>query len=395
MPADVPGVTTEGQTPPGAGGDDPTSESRDGATADALAAQGLPTPSPSQQRAGDPATDASRTRRGNGGEPSAGGDGSTSGSAAAAAERRRWATAEALAQRDRAATSAGPPAATVADPSDDPVARPATSPVAEPGATGPAVAVPPAPEVPAPPGPAETPAAGSEVPPAPVLPGEWTRRPRPRLRARHAARRRDRASRRGLRINQRLWAIDVWSVFKISALFYLCMALILLVAGTLLYNAGRSIGTVDQFESFITRIGAYGECMAKGDVPAGTEFEEDDACDDGEVLVGGFTLDDGTLFRVAAIGGAVLVVAGSIGNVLLTVLLNLLSEATGGLRHTIIREPVQRPPGAGPGGPDRAGAARGADGDARAAQPRVRTAAGPSGDGRRRATGSPPPRVRR
>jgi hypothetical protein len=190
-------------------------------------------------------------------------------------------------------------------------------------------------------------------------------------------------------MTQRLWSLDVWSVFKVSALFYLCLGLILLVAGTLLYNTGRSIGTVDQFESFITRMGAYGQCVPKADVPSGTEFEEDDACGDGEVLVGGFTLDDGTLFRVAAIGGAVLVVAGSIGNVLLTVLLNLLSEATGGLRHTIIREPVKRPPDAGPDGPER---------PTRAADPRagpVRARAGVAGDGRRRTTGSPPPRVRR
>jgi Transmembrane domain of unknown function (DUF3566) len=190
-------------------------------------------------------------------------------------------------------------------------------------------------------------------------------------------------------MTQRLWSLDVWSVFKVSALFYLCLGLILLVAGTLLYNTGRSIGTVDQFESFITRMGAYGQCVPKADVPSGTEFEEDDACGDGEVLVGGFTLDDGTLFRVAAIGGAVLVVAGSIGNVLLTVLLNLLSEATGGLRHTIIREPVKRPPDAGPDGPERPTRA----GDPRAGP--VRARAGVAGDGRRRTTGSPPPRVRR
>jgi hypothetical protein len=145
-------------------------------------------------------------------------------------------------------------------------------------------------------------------------------------------------------------------VFKVSALFYLCLGLILVVAGTLLYNAGRSVGTIDQFESFVTRMGAYGECQPKADVPKGTEFEEDDKCGEGEVLVGGFALDDGTLFRAGAISVAVLVVAGSIGNVLLIVLLNLLNEATGGLRHTVIREPVARPPGARPGpSPDGAG----------------------------------------
>jgi hypothetical protein len=165
-----------------------------------------------------------------------------------------------------------------------------------------------------------------------------------RRRGRHLqAARADRASRRGLRVNQRLWSIDVWSVFKISVLFYISLGLIILVAITLLYNAGRSVGTVDQVESFVTRMGAYGECVVEAEVPEGTAFEEDDDCADGEVLVGGFTVDDGTLFKAAAIGGVILVVAGSIGNVLLTVLINLLNELTGGLRHTIIKEPVRRP----------------------------------------------------
>jgi Transmembrane domain of unknown function (DUF3566) len=395
MPADVPGVTTEGQAPHGAGGGDPTFDSRDGATADALADQGLPTPSSVPPRGDETGHDApgaapdtsGTVRAGNGGDPAqsapAAGPGSPPG--------RRWvATAPPGAEPNGPVS---PRATTVTDPTvtepngvPQPEAEPngVPQPEAEPGA-GRHLAVPPG--------------VGAEPPPAPVLPGGLAPRlPRPRLRARHAAARRDRASRRGLRVTQRLWSLDVWSVFKISALFYLCMGLILLVAGTLLYNAGRSIGTVDQFESFVTRMGAYGECVPKAEVASGTEFEEDDACGDGEVLVGGFTLDDGILFRVAAIGGAVLVVAGSIGNVLITVLLNLLNEATGGLRHTVVREPVKRPPGAGPGGPGpgrdpttapvraRAGAPGGVAGRARAGAP---------GDGRRGPTGSPPPRVRR
>lgn len=185
-------------------------------------------------------------------------------------------------------------------------------------------------------------------PPAPVLaggPAGPTGR-REQGRGRHATKRKDRASKQGLRVHQRLWSIDAWSVFKISVLFYLCLGLIVLVAGTLLYNAGRRVGTIDQAESFVTRMGAYGECVPQADVEAGADFEaDDDKCEEGEVLVGGFALDDGTLFRVAAIGGTVLVVAGSIGNVLLTVLLNLLNELTGGLRHTVVKEPVARQPG--------------------------------------------------
>jgi hypothetical protein len=178
-------------------------------------------------------------------------------------------------------------------------------------------------------------------------------------------------------VNQRLWSLNVWSVFKISVLFYFCLGLIILVAGTLLYNAGRRVGTIDQVESFVTRMGAYGECIPQAEVPEGAEFEaDDDKCAEGEVLVGGFTLDDGTLFRAAAIGGTILVVAGSIGNVLLTVLLNLLNELTGGLRHTVIKEPVARPAGSG---------------SARSPGGRVRVRGGPGGGS---PGGSPRPRPR-
>lgn len=153
-------------------------------------------------------------------------------------------------------------------------------------------------------------------------------------------------ARRGLRLRQRLWSIDPWSVFKVSALFYICVCLIVVVAGTLLWNVGRSVGTIDDVEGFVTRMGAYGTCTLKAEVPAGTEFENDEDCTEGEVLVGGYKFDDGTLFRVAAIGGGILVVAGSIGNVLMVVLLNLLNELTGGLRYTIVKEPIPGPPGA-------------------------------------------------
>ncbi len=178
--------------------------------------------------------------------------------------------------------------------------------------------------------------------------GAGLERMRSRRKAQHAKK-----ARHGLRVKQRLWSVDPWSVFKVSALFYICVCLIVLVAGTLLWNVGRSVGTVDEVESFVTRMGAYGTCTLKAEVPAGTEFETDDDCAEGEVLVGGFQVNDGTLFRMAAIGGGVLVVAGSIGNVLMVVLLNLLNELTGGLRYTIVKEPTPHGSRAGPrsGGP--------------------------------------------
>lgn len=152
--------------------------------------------------------------------------------------------------------------------------------------------------------------------------------------------------RQGRKVRQRLWAVEPWSVFKISVMFYACMFIIVLVAGTVMWNVARSAGTIDEAESFITRLAAYGECVPEEEVAKGTEFETDDDCDEGSVLVDGFKIDDGIIFRSAAIGGAVLAIAGSAANVLMAVLLNLINEVSGGMRYTIIREPSgPKPPG--------------------------------------------------
>ena len=129
-------------------------------------------------------------------------------------------------------------------------------------------------------------------------------------------------------------------------MFYACMFIIVLVAGTVMWNVARSAGTIDEAESFITRLAAYGECVPEEEVASGTEFETDDDCPDGSVRVGGFTIDDSVIFRSAAIGGGVLAIAGSAANVLMVVLLNLINEISGGMRYTIIREPSgPKPPG--------------------------------------------------
>lgn len=178
----------------------------------------------------------------------------------------------------------------------------------------------------------------------PIAPAAPPSEGRPKLRRSRRRARHRRRVRRGLRVRQRLWAIDPWSVFKVSLLFYVSVFLIVMVAGTLLWNVGRSSGTIERAEGFITGLGAYGECVDEADVPDDTDALSDADCPDGQVRIDGFELDDGTIFRVAAIGGAVLVVAGSVGNVLMVVLLNLINEVTGGLRHTVVREPVRRHP---------------------------------------------------
>jgi hypothetical protein len=146
--------------------------------------------------------------------------------------------------------------------------------------------------------------------------------------------------REGRRIRQRLWSVDPWSVFKISVMFYACMFLVVMVAGTVLWNVGRSSGVIDEFEGFVTQLGAYGECVAEEEVAAGTEFVSDDDCPDGTVRIDSFVLDDGVVFKSTLIAAAVIAITGSAANVLMVVLLNLITEVSGGMKYTIIREPT-------------------------------------------------------
>lgn len=138
------------------------------------------------------------------------------------------------------------------------------------------------------------------------------------------------------------------SVLRMAGLFYICMFLTVMVAGFLLWNVGRSTETIDQLEGFITDMGAYGRCVPEDSIEPGTDFERSDDCPDGRVSVGEFRFDDGTVFRTALFGGIVLVVAATIGTLLVTLLFNLLTEVTGGIRYTTVRENV-RPPSRSPG----------------------------------------------
>lgn len=185
--------------------------------------------------------------------------------------------------------------------------------------------------------------------------------------------------------------IEPWSVLKISLLFYAALFLIVSVASVLLWSVARASGTVDNVESFITSVGGFGNCEpingeapvttttlpgAEATAPAdqldptGTDTTlpedlgsgaalapgEDEDCRAGEVLVGEFKFEDARIFQAFALGGIVLVLAGSAANVVLVLLFNLMSDLTGGVRVTVLEEdPPIRPAGAGSPGARRRG----------------------------------------
>ena len=116
--------------------------------------------------------------------------------------------------------------------------------------------------------------------------------------------------------------IEPWSVLKISLIFYICLWIIVMLAGLMLWSVAVGSGTVDDTESFIEELFALQE----------------------------FKFNASQIFQGLAVGGLILVVAGSFFNVLLCVLFNLISDLIGGMRVTVIEEetvrqrPRTRPP---------------------------------------------------
>jgi hypothetical protein len=105
--------------------------------------------------------------------------------------------------------------------------------------------------------------------------------------------------------------LEPWTVLKVSLVFYLCMFLVVLGAAVLLWILARSAGVVENVESFMNSIGF-------------TDFE----------------FLPGQLLRATALGGLVLVLAGTAGNVLLSLLYNLIAEVVGGV--TIVLDDDRR-----------------------------------------------------
>ena len=108
--------------------------------------------------------------------------------------------------------------------------------------------------------------------------------------------------------------VEPWSVLKLSLVYYLAVFLVVLVAGVLLWAGATSIGVVENIESFMVDIG----------------FQD-------------FRFIPRRILGGVALGGLVLVVAGTVANVIMCALFNLMGDLTGGLKLTL-QEDVPRPP---------------------------------------------------
>lgn len=108
--------------------------------------------------------------------------------------------------------------------------------------------------------------------------------------------------------------VDPWTILKFSALILLSAYFVILVAGMILWSVATATGVRGNVESFI------GELIASDD----------------------FTFKAGQILRSSAYGGAVLVVLGSLVNVLLAVLFNLISDVVGGIGISVEERPPPR-----------------------------------------------------
>ncbi len=108
--------------------------------------------------------------------------------------------------------------------------------------------------------------------------------------------------------------VELWSVLKLSLIFYFCMWAILLVAGVILWNVVDSLGYVEATADFIARIFALEE----------------------------FEFNARQIFRVYALGGLAGVLGATLFNVVAAVFFNLISELVGGIRIVLIEEESTR-----------------------------------------------------
>ena len=123
---------------------------------------------------------------------------------------------------------------------------------------------------------------------------------------------------RSRRVGRPQWAqsrrtvrhLDVWTVAKVSVIFYLLILVAVVVAAVMLWYVADAVGAVQSIEKSVR-----------------TLFD-----------LRTFTLHPKAVAEYTTAGGAVLAVAGTLGNILAALMYNLISDLVGGVRFDVVDE---------------------------------------------------------
>jgi hypothetical protein len=112
--------------------------------------------------------------------------------------------------------------------------------------------------------------------------------------------------------------IDLWSALKVSLGLYFSLFLVVLTFGVLLWVTGRQTGVIGEVEELLEIYGGY--------------------------TPGSYHFKDGTILRMVAVIGPILVVLGALATVAGVALFNALSRLFGGVELTVTDGDELTPP---------------------------------------------------
>jgi hypothetical protein len=118
------------------------------------------------------------------------------------------------------------------------------------------------------------------------------------------------------RAGRRQWAqssrtvrhLDVWTVAKVSFIFYLLVLIAVVVASVLLWYVANDVGAIQSIEKSVR-----------------TLFD-----------LSKFTIHPSEIAEYTSAGGGVLALAGTLANILAALMYNLISDLVGGIRFQVV-----------------------------------------------------------
>jgi hypothetical protein len=110
--------------------------------------------------------------------------------------------------------------------------------------------------------------------------------------------------------------IDTRTVFVVSLLFYLCGLVVVLVAGIVLWIVASLVGGISSINHFVEQLFGYKS----------------------------FNLIGVRVLLVTILSGVVLTLLGTLVNVIIAAVFNLVSDVVGGVRIAVVEERSERQP---------------------------------------------------